>query len=132
MQIKTAYFSPAELKNLYITTSRNQHRMYRSVIQQTVALVANRPNGNWLHIQLRLTVYTHYGHMYMRWHSGVYTSVYDTSTITQIAIVFNNPIQSASFETDKFIGLYQLTITLKHFKSGQYDHLSIKTILKSP
>ena len=32
---------------------------------QTVALVASRPNCNRLvHIQLRLTVDTHYGHMY--------------------------------------------------------------------
>ena len=33
MRITTTYFGPAELKNLYITTSRDGQRMYRTVIQ---------------------------------------------------------------------------------------------------
>ena len=33
MRITTTYFGPAELKNLYITTSRDWQRMYRTIIQ---------------------------------------------------------------------------------------------------
>ena len=67
MRITTTYFGPAELKNLNITTSRDRQRMYRTVIQAgKLALVANRPNCNWLmHIQVRLIVGTHYEHMYI-------------------------------------------------------------------
>ena len=57
---------------------------------------------------------SHYGHMYMRCYSAVQTTVYNTSTITQIAIVLF--LFKARLETSRFVGLYQLTIILKHFK----------------
>ena len=45
MRITTTYFGPAELKNLYIATSRDRQRHSAG---QTVGLVANRPNCNLL------------------------------------------------------------------------------------
>ena len=46
IRITTAYFSPAELKNLYITTSHGltAYVTYCHAAGQTVALIANCPN----------------------------------------------------------------------------------------
>ena len=69
MRITTTYFGPAELKkSVYYDQPRpTAYVPHCHSARQTVALVANRPNCNWhIHIQLRLTVDTHYGHMYTR------------------------------------------------------------------
>ena len=65
IRITNTYFSPAELKNLNITTSRGPtaYVAHCHSAGQTVALVANRPNCNChIHIQLWLVMDTHYGH----------------------------------------------------------------------
>ena len=90
MRIMTTYFGPAELKNLNITTScgPTAYVTHCHSAWPTVALVVNRPNCNCLiHIQLRLIMDTHHGHMYTRCHSAVQTTGYNTPTIDQIAIV---------------------------------------------
>ena len=90
MRITTTYFGPLELKNLNITSSRvpTAYVTHCHSAWPTVALVVNRANCNCLiHIQLRLIMDTYYGHMYMRCHSAVQTTGYNTTTIDQIAIV---------------------------------------------
>ena len=54
MLIMNTYFGPAELKNLYIMTSRDRQRIYRTVIRSG-KLVANHQNATdygllWAHV----------------------------------------------------------------------------------
>ena len=100
MRITTTYFGPTELKNLNISTSRGPtaYVTHCHSAWPTVALMVNRPNCNCLiHIQLRLIIDTHY---------------ITRSTKLQLSYSYSKCV----FETIRFIGFYQLAITLKHFK----------------
>ena len=100
MRITTTYFGPAELKNLYITTNRDRQRMYRTVIHPGKLQLTNTYS---------IMAYCGYSPRAHR-----HSAVQSTSTITQIAIILI--LLNCVFETSRFIVLYQLTITFKHFK----------------
>ena len=88
MRITTAYFGPAELKKSeYYDQPRADSAC--NTLSFSRASYSKRPKLqlSYVYSIKAYTMVTHYGLVYTRCHSAVQTTVYNKSTITQIAIV---------------------------------------------